>query len=63
MLWIALAAVTIIGVIVREVSLAPEANDDYEVELWENIGVSDTMMRCPSPRSRSVISMPPEQAG
>lgn len=35
MLWIALAAVTIIGVIVREVSLAPEANDDYEVELWE----------------------------
>lgn len=35
MLWIALAAVAVVGVIVREISLAPEVSDDYEVELWE----------------------------
>ncbi len=35
MLWIALATVAVVGVILREVSLAPEVSDDYEIELWE----------------------------
>ena len=35
MIWIALAAVAVVGIIVREIRIAPEVSEDYEVELWE----------------------------
>lgn len=35
MIWIMLGAAAVVGVIVREVKLAPEVSDDYEIELWE----------------------------
>lgn len=35
MIWVALIAAAVVGVVVREVWVAPEVSDDYEIELWE----------------------------
>ena len=35
MVWIALIATAIVGAVLNEIRIAPEASDDYEIELWE----------------------------
>ena len=35
MIWTLLISASIVGVVVYEFHIAPEVDDDYEIELWE----------------------------